>query len=66
MPLEKVFGIICKDAPKALDGRCVEALVSTKSDLEALSIDLRELSARVDTPGANTKQEEKSEVPAVR
>ena len=66
MPLEKVFGIIRKDAPKALDGHCVEALVSAKSDLEALGTSLRELSASVENRSANTKQEERSEVSAVR
>ncbi len=34
MPLEKVFGIIRKDAPRTLDAECVEALVTAETALE--------------------------------
>jgi HD-GYP domain-containing protein (c-di-GMP phosphodiesterase class II) len=30
MPLEKVFGIMQKDAPRALDATCLEALMAAK------------------------------------
>jgi HD-GYP domain-containing protein (c-di-GMP phosphodiesterase class II) len=33
MPLEQVFALIRKDAPRALDATCVEALFASEADL---------------------------------
>ncbi len=55
MPLEKVFGIIRKDAPRALDGQCVEALVTAGSDLDSASPGLHELARAVEGSGEKSK-----------
>ena len=61
MPLEKVFGIIEKDAPRALDAQCVEALKAAESTLESTSASLLELSRNVGQSSTTTKQEENRE-----
>ena len=32
LPLEKVFSMMREDSPRALDGRCLEALIASKTD----------------------------------
>ena len=61
MPLEKVFGIIQKDAPRALDAQCVEALKAAEANLESTSASLLELSRNVGQSTTTTKQEENRE-----
>jgi putative nucleotidyltransferase with HDIG domain len=61
MPMEKVFGIIQKDAPRALDAQCVEALKAAESTLESTSASLLELSRNVGLSKTTIKQEENRE-----
>jgi putative nucleotidyltransferase with HDIG domain len=62
MPLEKVFGIIQKDAPRALDAQCVEALKAAEANLESTSASLLELSRNLGQSSTTTaKQEENRE-----
>ena len=61
MPLEKVFSIIQKDAPRALDPQCVEALKAAEANLESTSASLLELSRNVGQSTTTTKQEENRE-----
>jgi HD-GYP domain-containing protein (c-di-GMP phosphodiesterase class II) len=56
LPLEKVFEIIRKDAPRALDAQCVEALVEAETHSESVGTSLRGLSRSLE------KQEENHEV----
>ncbi len=63
MPLEKVFKIIQEDAPRALDGRCVEALMTAETDLESTSASLRGLSRGLGNAESGSKQEENIETP---
>jgi putative nucleotidyltransferase with HDIG domain len=56
LPLEKVFEIIRKDAPRALDAQCVEALVEAEKHSESIGTSLRGLSRSLE------KQEENHEV----
>lgn len=44
MPLEKVFGILRRDAPRALDAPCVEALAMAGVDPASTTANLQELS----------------------
>jgi putative nucleotidyltransferase with HDIG domain len=46
MPLEQVFAIMQKDAPKALDARCLEALMTAKRNAPSTS-DVAALAERV-------------------
>ena len=62
MPVEKVFGIIRKDAPRSLDGRCVEALVTAGADLASLSKSLQELSQIVGGKNNALMREENREI----
>ena len=43
LPLEKVFEILRKDAPHALDLPCVEALIASKTDSEPIAFGQPEL-----------------------
>jgi putative nucleotidyltransferase with HDIG domain len=61
MPMEKVLGIIQKDAPRALDAQCVEALKAAESSLESASTSLLELSRNVGLAKTAIKQEENRE-----
>ncbi len=47
LPLDKVFEILRKDAPHALDLPCVEALISSKTDSEPLAFSQAEISLAV-------------------
>ena len=58
MPLDKVFGIIQKDAPRALDAQCVDALMAAVSRSEPASTSLLELSRHVGVVENTTKPEE--------
>lgn len=64
MPLEKVFGIMRKEAPQAIDARCLDALMMHHSSAGLSSQDLRGLSANVGTNGVLISSEEKSEAVA--
>lgn len=67
MPLEKVFGIMRKDAPRALDGDCVEALMAAESNPEATAASLQKLSRIVEGGENKPKPAETREIlPAVR
>jgi HD-GYP domain-containing protein (c-di-GMP phosphodiesterase class II) len=57
MPLDEVFGAIRKDAPRALDARCVEALATARIDFESTSASLQGLSRSV---GIGKRQQEES------
>ncbi len=48
MPIEAVFAILDKEAPKALDARCVEALKHSHDDAQALTRDLLRLCSTVE------------------
>jgi putative nucleotidyltransferase with HDIG domain len=61
LPMEKVLGIIQKDAPRALDAQCVEALKAAESTLESTSASLLELSRNVGLQKTTIKQEENRE-----
>jgi putative nucleotidyltransferase with HDIG domain len=63
MPLEKVFGIMQKDAPKAIDAQCLDALMMHHAGARSSSEDLAGLSAHVGTNGVDISSEEKSEAP---
>ena len=62
MPLEKVFGIMQKDAARALDGACVEALIAAETNLESTSRSLQGLSRSVENGENKPKPEEKREI----
>ena len=49
MPPEKVFAILRSDAPRALDERCVDALIAAKRDSASSNPSLVNLSASVQT-----------------
>jgi putative nucleotidyltransferase with HDIG domain len=57
MPLENVLGIIRKDAPRALDSQCVEALILAETDLESASTSLRGLYRSVGKEPAKSMEE---------
>jgi putative nucleotidyltransferase with HDIG domain len=61
MPPEKVFGIMQKDAPKAIDAQCLDALMMHHASARSSSQDLVGLSASVGTNGVQISSEEKSE-----
>lgn len=58
MPLEKVFGIMQKDAPRALDGECVEALIAAETNLESTRTSLEGLSRSVENGENKSKSED--------
>lgn len=62
MPLDKVLGIIRKDAPRALDALCVEALIVAQTDLESTSTSLKGLSRGLGNGESASVQEENREV----
>jgi HD-GYP domain-containing protein (c-di-GMP phosphodiesterase class II) len=62
MPLEKVFGIMQKDAPKAIDAQCLDALMTHLAGAGSPGQDLLGLSAHVGTNGVQISTEEKSEI----
>jgi hypothetical protein len=67
MPLEKVFGIMQKDAPRALDGECVEALIAAETNLESTSKSLQGLSRSVEnTENKSIPEEKRESLTAVR
>ncbi|HEY4360780.1 MAG TPA: HD domain-containing phosphohydrolase [Bryobacteraceae bacterium] len=61
MPLDKVLGIMQKDAPKAIDAQCLDALTSHLAGAESHGHGLLGLSAHVGTSGVQITSEEKSE-----
>jgi HD-GYP domain-containing protein (c-di-GMP phosphodiesterase class II) len=51
LPIEKVFEIMRKDAPKALDSTCLEALEQSGIDCDQTFVDLQTLSRRISAAG---------------
>jgi HD-GYP domain-containing protein (c-di-GMP phosphodiesterase class II) len=47
MPLDKVFGIMRTDAPRAIDADCLEALIAEKYNAPQTAADLNELSGNL-------------------
>jgi HD-GYP domain-containing protein (c-di-GMP phosphodiesterase class II) len=62
MPLEKVFDIMRKDAPRAIDAQCLDALMMYESHAGPSSQDLLGLSANVGASGVKIAMEEKNEI----
>jgi putative nucleotidyltransferase with HDIG domain len=67
LPLEKVFGIMQKEAPRALDAQCLDALMMHHARGRSSSQDLLGLSANVGTAGirqngVQISSEEKNEI----
>jgi len=62
MPLEKVFDIMRKDAPRAIDAQCLDALMMYESHGGSSSQDLLGLSANVGASGVQIAKEEKNEI----
>ena len=61
MPLDKVFEIMQKDAPRAIDAQCLDALMMHHAGASGSSQDLLGLSANVGTSGVQILSEEKHE-----
>ena len=66
LPIEKVFGIMKKDAPQAIDAQCLDALMTyhagaRSSVQESSTQDLARLSAGVGTSSIQIASEEKNE-----
>jgi HD-GYP domain-containing protein (c-di-GMP phosphodiesterase class II) len=61
MPLEKVFGIMRKDAPRALDAECLEALIAAGTHSESTSTSLLGLSRSLGNEDSKPKQEKNHE-----
>jgi len=57
MPLEKAFGIMQKDAPRAIDAQCVDALMMYQETAGSTSQSLVGLSANVGTSGVQISAE---------
>jgi putative nucleotidyltransferase with HDIG domain len=66
MPLNKVFEIMQKDAPRALDAQCLDALMLHHASAPPDSQDLLGLSANVGTSGVQISTEEKHAVQSTR
>jgi putative nucleotidyltransferase with HDIG domain len=66
LPLDKVFGIMQKDAPRAIDAQCLDALMMHHAGARSSSQDLLDLSASVGTSGVKISTEKANEkvVPA--
>jgi HD-GYP domain-containing protein (c-di-GMP phosphodiesterase class II) len=62
MPLEKVFDIMRKEAPRAIDAQCLDALMMYQSHAGTSSQDLLGLSANVGASGVQVTTEEKNEI----
>jgi putative nucleotidyltransferase with HDIG domain len=58
MPLDRVFEIIRKDAPRALDAQCVEALAAAGTNSESIRTSLQGLSRSLEERGGRPKEEE--------
>jgi HD-GYP domain-containing protein (c-di-GMP phosphodiesterase class II) len=61
MPIEKVFQIMQKDAPQAIDAECLDALMMHQAGARSSTQDLVRLSAGVGTNSVQILSEEKSE-----
>jgi putative nucleotidyltransferase with HDIG domain len=61
MPLEKVFEIMQKDAPRALDSECLAALMAAKLGSSSSSASLAGLARGVEAEDAQSKQQEQIE-----
>jgi putative nucleotidyltransferase with HDIG domain len=61
MPIEKVFDIMQKDAPVALDAQCLDALVTHHAGAESATKGLLALSANVGVNSVQISSEEKNE-----
>lgn len=55
LPLETVFEIMQKDAPKALDASCFEALRMSSDNAAKVSADLMRLSSHVESENADSR-----------
>jgi putative nucleotidyltransferase with HDIG domain len=66
MPLDKVFGIMQKEAPHAIDAQCLDALMLHHGGARSSSHDLLELSANVGTNRQITSAEKSEPVIPVR
>ncbi len=62
MPIEKVFGIMQKEAVRAIDAQCLDALMMHHAQAQTSSQDLLGLSANVGTSGVQILSEEKNEI----
>jgi HD-GYP domain-containing protein (c-di-GMP phosphodiesterase class II) len=61
MPIEKVFQIMQKDAPQAIDAQCLDALMMHQAGAQSSTHDLLRLSAGVGTNSVQISSEEKNE-----
>jgi len=61
MPIEKVFGIMKKDAPLAIDAQCLDALMIYHARERSSTQNLARLSAGVGTSSVQILSEEKNE-----
>jgi hypothetical protein len=64
MPIEKVFEIMQRDAPRAIDSQCLDALMTHHARSPANGSDLQALSASVEGAGRQVSPEEKHEAVA--
>jgi putative nucleotidyltransferase with HDIG domain len=62
MPTDKVFEIMQKDAPRALDAQCLDALMMHHATARSSSQDLLNVSTHVGASGAQVSSEEKNEI----